>query len=298
MPNVFSYVTGFHRDVAQGTLLGLEVLQNTLNRLGVPIRRRAKLPKTLAGKVVVITGANTGIGKETAKVFVQLGAKVIIGCRDVGKARQAVEDIRNQLQLDDAANDLMLILRLDLSSLASVRSFAKEIGSMVSSVDYLINNAGVMWCPPSRSVDGYELHLATNFLSHFLLTHLLFPLLQNAAQARILNVSSLTYVQGKIHFDNINLVGYYNKIRAYAQSKLAINLITGEMARRLRGTNITVYCLHPGIIQTELTRHLTLLTRLVLMPNNSVWYIDAELGAQTTLHCAFEANVKSGAYYE
>ncbi|XP_054152419.1 retinol dehydrogenase 12-like [Oppia nitens] len=256
-------------------------------------RKKCKSNKRLDGKVVVITGGNTGIGKETALQLSLRGAKIIIGCRNVQKGEIAVQDIIAKNVLSD-----IRVLYLDLSSLSSVRQFAQTVTQLVSKLDILINNAGVMMTPESTTEDGFELQFGTNFLAHFLLIHCLMPLLIKSSKARIVNLSSICHILGKIHFNNINLKdGHYRPLKAYSQSKLAIVLMTREMARRLgTNTNITVYSLHPGVIQTEITRHFPAYLYYLIKP----FMTTIELGTQTTLYCAIDETLdnQTGLYYD
>jgi retinol dehydrogenase-12 len=250
--------------------------------------------KRLDGKVVIITGANTGIGKETARDLAKRGAKVIMACRDIEKAKKAINDLKQENK-----DSKLEIMSLDLSSLASVRKFAEDIYKQESKIDILINNAGVMMCPKSKTEDGFEMQFQVNYLGHFLLTLLLINLLKKSSNPKIINVSALLHHIAVIDFNDINLDNNYSPLLSYARSKLAQILFTSELSRRLSETKINVYCLHPGIIETELVRHRdkdsfsSKFMRFLFNP------IDAELGSQTTLYCALEdkLNTESGHYY-
>ncbi|XP_030650271.1 retinol dehydrogenase 12-like [Chanos chanos] len=251
----------------------------------------------LDGKTVLITGANTGIGKETAVDLASRGARVILACRDMTRANKAAEDIRHR-----SGNGNVVVKKLDLASLQSVRDLARDVLQTEDRLDILINNAGVMSCPKWKTEDGFEMQFGVNHLGHFLLTNCLLDLLKKSAPSRIVNVSSLAHERGQIHFDDINLDKDYTPQKAYRQSKLANVLFTRELAKRLQGTGVTVYSLHPGVIRTELGRHfwpqLPLWKRVVFRPLvlliKSPWE-----GAQTTIHCAVEESLanESGYYY-
>lgn len=281
----------------------LETIGNSFNAVGLYRRRRAKLPDSLAGQTVLITGANSGIGKETAKAAAARGAVVLLACRDLKKAEQAVAEILEDVGKDKADN--LQLFELDLSSLASVRACAAAISERFSVIDVLINNAGLMMCPQWSTVDGFEVQLATNHLGHFLLTLLLLDRLRaSPIGARIVNLSSVAHMPGQLYLDNLNMTGdLYTPFKAYARSKMANVLFTRELARRLNkaaGNKISVYACHPGMVNTELKRHLGGLQQCLLAAFNRLVLISPELGAQTSLYCAFDERVKnqSGFYYD
>lgn len=251
----------------------------------------------LDGKTVLITGANTGIGKETALDMAKRGARVILACRDMTRARIAADDIRQQ-----SGNGNVVVKKLDLASLQSVRDLAKDVQENEQRLDILINNAGIMMCPKWKTKDGFEMQFGVNHLGHFLLTNCLLDLLKKSTPSRVVIVSSLAHEKGRIHFDDINLDKDYKRQDSYRQSKLANVLFCRELAKRLQGTGVTVYSLHPGVINTELGRHLfptlALWQKMVAAPFMMMIKTPRE-GAQTTIYCAVdekEANA-SGLYY-
>ncbi|XP_052007859.1 retinol dehydrogenase 11 [Xyrauchen texanus] len=251
----------------------------------------------LDGKVVLITGANTGIGKEAAVDIAKRGAKVILACRDMGRANKAAEEIRKR-----SGNVNVVVKKLDLASLQSVRALAKDVHETEERLDILINNAGIMMCPKWQTEDGFEMQLGTNHLGHFLLTNLLLDLLKKSSPSRVVNVSSLAHETGKMHFDDINLDKNYDPHTSYLQSKLANVLFNRELAVRLQGSGVTTYALHPGVIRTELGRHLfpslPLWKRLLIIP--FIFLIKTPWqGAQTTIYCAVDESLQnsSGLYY-
>ncbi|XP_023026510.1 retinol dehydrogenase 13 [Leptinotarsa decemlineata] len=255
----------------------------------------------LDGKTAVITGANTGIGKCTAKDFFERGARVILACRNEGKGQQALTDIQESCGGRENVGYLKL-MHLDLSSLKSVRAFAAKVIDSENKIDLLINNAGVMMCPESRTEDGFEMQFGTNHLGHFLLTLLLLPKICQSVPARIVNVSSVAHcVPSSIDLSDLNWNSRpYSAIGAYQQSKLANVLFTKELARKLKENNIenvTVYSLHPGIIKTELGRHLRL--RWLWSIVGKFLLKNPEQGAQTQIYCAVDENCasESGLYY-
>ncbi|MED6281114.1 hypothetical protein CHARACLAT_017929 [Characodon lateralis] len=247
----------------------------------------------LDGQTAVITGANTGIGKETAIDLAKRGARVILACRDMEKAQAAVTEI-----IESSGNDSVVCMKLDLSDSKSIREFAEEINKNEAKLNLLINNAGVMVCPYGKTADGFEMQIGVNHFGHFLLTYLLIDLIKRSAPARIINVSSMAHSWGSISLEDINSEKSYNKSKAYAQSKLANVLFTRSLAKRLEGTGVTTYSLHPGVVQTDLWRHLSAPERFFIsiarpFTKNSIQ------GAQTTIYCAVEPSLEkeSGGYY-
>lgn len=260
---------------------------------GPKVRSTARLDD----KTVVITGANTGIGKVTALDLSKRGAKVVMLCRNVDKAEEAAEEIRK------ATEGEVVVHKLDLTSLASVRECAEQLGNSLEKIDILINNAGIMACPEMRTTEGFEMQIGTNHFGHFLLTNLLMPQLKKAAPtARIVNVSSLAHTRGQMQWDDINWKETpYNAIQAYGQSKLANILFTKELARKGEGSGVNAYALHPGVINTELGRHLQdTFGPLVMLWKLAMPFIKTpESGANTTIYCAVDESISdhNGRYY-
>lgn len=269
---------------------GIFLLRNYFS--GGVCRSEAKLD----GKTVIVTGANTGIGRETALDLAGRGARVILACRNVPKAQEVADEI-----LKKTGNSKVLVKELDLASLKSVRNFARDINETEERLDILINNAGIMRCPYWKTEDGFEMQLGVNHLAHFLLTNLLLDLLQRSQPSRIINVSSLAHTRGKIRFDDLQSEKEYNPGQAYAQSKLANVLFTRELSKKLEDTDVIVASLHPGAVKTELGRHLSIaksfLASMLFAP--LVWLIfkTSWQGAQTSIHCAVSNDVESGLYY-
>ncbi|CAN9514412.1 unnamed protein product [Ophioblennius macclurei] len=252
----------------------------------------------LDGKTVLITGANTGIGKETSRDMAGRGARVVMACRDLTRAERAAEEIRQS-----TGNGNVVIRHLDLSSMYSVRQFAKEFLDTEDRLDILINNAGVMMCPKWLTEDGFETQLAVNHLGHFLLTNLLLPKMKSSAPSRIVNVSSIAHKGGRIDLEDL----FFNKrpysaLESYRQSKLANVLFSSEIARRLKGSDVTSYSLHPGVIRTELGRHVEgwfpLLGVLLRLPSLLLMKTPWQ-GSQTTIYCAVTPGLegRSGKYF-
>ncbi|XP_027131135.1 retinol dehydrogenase 13 isoform X1 [Larimichthys crocea] len=252
----------------------------------------------LDGKTVLITGANTGIGKETSRDLARRGARVVMACRDLTRAEQAAEEIRRS-----TGNGNVAIRHLDLASLYSVRQFAKDFLDSEDRLDVLINNAGVMMCPKSLTEDGFETQLAVNHLGHFLLTNLLLPKLKSSAHSRVVTVSSIAHRGGHIDFDDLFFSRKpYSSLQSYKQSKLANILFTRELARRLRGSGVSSFCLHPGVIFTELGRHFQSsfpVLGLLLIPPSLLLMKTPAQGSQTTVYCAVTPGLEelSGRYF-
>uniref|UniRef100_A0A7N8Y8L9 Zgc:112332 n=1 Tax=Mastacembelus armatus TaxID=205130 RepID=A0A7N8Y8L9_9TELE len=184
----------------------------------------------LDGKTVIITGANTGIGKETARDLARRGARIVMACRDLERAEEAQADI-----LEDTGNENVVIRKLDLSDTQSIRAFAELINKEEKQVNILINNAGVMMCPYSKTADGFEMQLGVNHLGHFLLTYLLLDLIKHSSPARIVVVASVAHTWTGMRLNDINSDRNYDPIKAYGQSKLANVLFARSLARLLQG---------------------------------------------------------------
>lgn len=245
----------------------------------------------MRGKTVIVTGANSGIGKALAGELLKLRARVIMACRDLRSAEEAAQDIKKQAGPE---NGEVVIKHLDLASLRSVRNFCEEVTQEESQVDVLINNAGVYQCPYTKTDEGFEMQLGVNHLGHFLLTHLLLDLLKASAPSRIVVVSSKLYKYGHINFDDLNSENNYNKAFCYSQSKLANLLFTLELAHRLEGTGVTVNALTPGIVRTRLGRHIQipLLAKPLFYLASLVFFKSPLEGAQTPLYLACSPEVE------
>ncbi len=251
-----------------------------------------------AGRTVVITGGNSGIGIEAAKVLAGKGARVIIASRDAAKATAAADEVRGgdpTAQVETAA--------LDLASLASVRACADELSGRCATLDVLINNAGVMAIPRRETEDGYETQFATNHLGHFALTALLFPRLKATPGARVVTVASLAHHFGFVNFFNLHGKLFYDPFFAYAQSKLANLLFTFELDRRCRaaGLNVTAVACHPGIAATNLPyagprMQSFPLGETLARSFSSVISQSAADGALPTVYAGFAAGVEGGDY--
>jgi len=261
-----------------------------------------KLAKDLTGKVVIITGANIGIGKETALELARLNATVILACRDSQKTFPVIAEIKTQTH-----NQNVEFIPLDLSDMASIRAFVQSFKSKYNRLDILINNAAVMALPERiLTKDGFETQFATNYIGPFYLTNLLVDLIKASAPSRIINLSSDAHTASKtFEFDNLNSVNKYHPLLAYVQSKLAFVMFTKELQRRLdlEGAQVKVVSLHPGVVRTEAMRHLNSFGwKAFFALFSPIFYFtskSSKQGAQTTLYLAQEEHtlLKAGAYY-
>ena len=275
-----------------GIFFGLIAVTYVLRQLYL---RKCKSKVRLDGKIVIVTGANTGIGLCTAIDLAKRGATIIMACRDMKKGGKALE----KAMMESSSEDILLMY-LDLSSLESVRNFVKEFLSKYSKLNILINNAGVMALPYEKTKDGFEMHIGVNHCEHFVLTNLLLKALANGAPARVINVSSMGHwLFGKMNFEDINFERRsYDKTAAYSQSKLANVLFTRELHNKAKDHGITTYSLHPGFVITELARYDTFYT-LGFQTVGALYGRSPVQGAQTTSYCAVEEGLEkhSGGYF-
>ncbi|KAG8228465.1 hypothetical protein J437_LFUL009330, partial [Ladona fulva] len=287
---------------AVGTVVGGALL--TKEYMG---GKRFQAPTRADGKVVIVTGSNTGIGKETVRELANRGAKVIMACRDIEKCEKAREEI-----VLETKNKYIYCRKCDLSSQESIRNFAERFKKVNYAIfhateeqrlDILINNAGVMRCPRSLTKEGIEMQLGVNHMGHFLLTNLLLDKLKVSAPSRIINVSSVAHKRGKINKDDLNSEKKYDEADAYNQSKLANVLFTQELAKRLEGTGVTVNSLHPGLVDTEIIRHMSFFnsyfSAIFIKPIVWMFVRSPNRGAQTTLYVALDESLEkvTGKYF-
>jgi NAD(P)-dependent dehydrogenase (short-subunit alcohol dehydrogenase family) len=247
-------------------------------------------------RTVVITGANTGIGFETAKALATRGATVVLAARNPTKTQDAVARIAGAAPGADVS-----AVTLDLTSLASVRRAAEQISSRHPRLDLLINNAGVMMTPQGRTEDGFELQIGTNHLGHFALTGLLLDRLLATPGSRIVTVSSFAHRQGHIDPDDLHFQQrQYRPTTAYGQSKLANLLFTYELQRRLTATNAATIAvaLEPGVVPTDLPRYASALNRFTVRLLTAIaGQRSPEMGALSTLRAATDPGARGGQYY-
>jgi NAD(P)-dependent dehydrogenase (short-subunit alcohol dehydrogenase family) len=248
--------------------------------------RGSKLSALLEGRTCLVTGANSGMGKETALALAQMKAHVVMVCRDKAKGENARREISKK-----TGNDSGELLLCDLSALENVRRLGAEVVSRYSKLHVLVNNAG-LFTFTGRTKDGFETTFEVNYLAPFLLTNLLLPLLRSSAPSRIVNVSSVAHFRGHIDLPAIEKKDTPSGWAAYGTSKLALVMFTYELARRLQGTGVTANCLHPGGVATGIWRMPTALTRPFMK--------SAKEGAQTAIYLASSPEVEgvSGKYFE
>lgn len=249
----------------------------------------------LSGKTAIVTGANTGIGYETAKALYEAGADVIIAARDEQKAIAALQ----KMQTETIGKGSLETGILNLANLSQIKAFADEFKNKHQQLDILINNAGVMIPPPSKTDDGFELQFGVNFLGHFALTGHLFPLLKNPANARVVTLSSgaATLTDG-IDFNNLKLEKPYDPLREYAVSKLADLIFAYELDRRLKaaGFHIISVAAHPGVTRTDLQRHIPGEQLEGLFAQFSA-VMESWQGALPALFAATSPSVKGGEFF-
>lgn len=253
--------------------------------------------ETVAGKTVVVTGANDGIGKETVRELAMRGGRIIMACRNTEKGEQA----RNEI-VEETKNEQVVVRELDLSSLESVQNFADNFNKTESRLDILINNAGVMVMSKELTKDGLESHFGVNHIGHFLLTNLLLDKLKACSPSRIINVSSVAqFHSGPMKLDDLNSEKSFSGLNRYSQSKLANVLHVMELTKRLQGTGVTATAVHPGFVRTKLVRQ-TGLNCCLRVINNYIFLpfsITPVQGAQTSLKVALDKTLEtvSGKYF-
>ncbi|GHO68295.1 short-chain dehydrogenase [Ktedonobacter sp. SOSP1-52] len=249
---------------------------------------------TMQGKVCLVTGSSSGIGKVTARELARMGATVVMVCRNRVKGEGAQAEIK-----EASGNAQVDLIVADLSELSQVRRVADEFKQHYTQLHVLINNAGGINSEHKITADGLEYTFTTNYLAPFLLTHLLLDVLKASAPARIVNVSSLAHTQGKIDFADLQGTQRYSSGKAYGQSKLAQIYFTYELASQLEGTGVTVNALHPGIIASNFNDGFKGIAHVI---GGVIYFFvgrNVEKGAQTTLYLATSPEIErvSGKYF-
>lgn len=242
----------------------------------------------LSGKTAIVTGSNTGLGFETALDLYQKGAKVYIACRNEQKALNAIEKMKAE-----GGSGELIFRQLDLSSLKSVKAFTDNVLKNETRLDLLVNNAGVMIPPPSKTEDGFESQFGVNFVGAFALTGQLFDLLENTKGSRVVTLSSVAHRGSVIDFENFRLEKEYDNWREYGQSKLADLIFALEFDKRLKanGNQLISLSAHPGYTSTDLQRHID----PVFL--QGIETMNAKRGAQSILTACLSENAKGGQYW-
>ena len=243
----------------------------------------------LTGRIILVTGANSGLGLESARMLAGRGATVVMACRNADKGRSAMATIRAQHPAADLA-----LMELDLADLGSVRRFAETFRNSYDRLDVLINNAGLMAPPLQHTRDGFEMQFGTNHLGHFALTGLLLDRLEAADAPRIVVVSSLAHRMGNIYFDNLDGSRWYRRWQFYGQSKLANLMFALDLERRLKdnGSSVKVMAVHPGYSATNLQQGIPGHALF-----NAVTAQSQEKGAYPSVFAATSEQTESGRYY-
>ncbi len=254
----------------------------------------AEAEATMQGKVCLITGATSGIGKATALGLARAGANVVLIARNAEQGETIRDEIRQR-----SGNEAIELFIADLSSQAAIRQLASNFLAHHQTLHVLINNAGVMIGHRTTTVDDIETMLAVNYLAPFLLTNLLLDTIKTSAPARIINVASVP-ANIQIRLDDLQATRKYSGFRQYQHTKLALVLFTYELARRLQGTGVTVNCLHPGTVSTNILRNPPpLIGILAKVPLARLFFISPEKGAETSLYLATAPEVEqvTGKYF-
>ena len=250
----------------------------------------------MQGKTVLITGADGDIGRYTTRGIAEKGARIIMACIDVDQAKPVLDEI-----VKETNNKDIELMQLDLSSQSNIHNFTENFTEKYNCLDVLINNAGVFSLKRFETEDGLERTIGINYFGHYLLTHLLLPIIRKSDQGRIINISSDSYKQAKFDLDDLQSKIKYKGMSAYPASKLALILFSQELAERLKDDNITVNAVHPGHVSTGIWN----------MWENPKWYqslalkilnkflISPEKGAQTSIYLATSDEVQniSGKYF-
>lgn len=249
----------------------------------------------LDGKIVIVTGANSGIGFAVARELAQRNATVILACRNLSKAQFAIEKIKSATK-----NSHLIPMELDLASLKSIRTFVKKFKSNFENLDILINNAGISNSHPTKhelTSDDLEIHFGVNYLGHFYLTNLLLDHLEKSKPSRVVVVSSKLHEKGEIHLDDLNSLNQSHK-SLYPNSKLANAYFCRELAKRTVDKGIDVFAVCPGFVYTNLFRHYIKWYHYILFSPIAFCFMrNAKQGAQTVIYCATEPGLQSGIIY-
>ncbi len=245
-------------------------------------------------KVIMVTGANAGIGKVTARELAKMGANVIMVARDRARGEAALAEVRAA-----SGNPRVSLILADLSSMASIRQLAADFKAQHDQLHVLVNNAGALFLHRQESVDGLEMTFALNHIGYYLTTLLLLDVLKASAPARIVNVASVAHFSGKLDFADLQAKNKYTGFSAYSNSKLANVLFTYELARRLAGTGVTVNCLHPGYVGSNFGKNNGPLARLIMTLGQLV-ALSVDKGAEPSIYLASSPELEgvTGKYFD
>lgn len=252
----------------------------------------SEIQQSIESKVFIVTGANSGIGRETVHELARRRGKVYMACRDLTKC----EEERTKIVLD-TKNKYVYCRKCDLSSQASIRDFVSQFSSGESQCDVLINNAAVMKCRKSVTSEGIEQQLGVNFMGHLLLSHLLKPALRSSSNARIIYLMNLDYRKGDIKLEDLNSDNSYDAGEAFNQSQLANMLLVHHLAQLWRDDNIAVNAVYPGVCSTNIKRHMGVDKSISgnIIANPLLWFLTrtAARGAQTVLWAATDPQLSA-----
>lgn len=246
------------------------------------------------GKVVIITGANCGLGFENAVDLAKRGGKIYIACRDKNRGENALEKIK---KLSGSENVNLLLL--DLASKKSIEEFVIKFKSLENRLDILVNNAGLVCKSRTLTEDGFEWTMGVNHLGHFYLTHLLLDLLKKSTPSRVVVLSSMGHQWAKLDRNDLMSEKSYSSFKVYCNTKLANNLFTHELAKRLKGTGVTVNCCHPGAVQTEIGRDNPKIILIITSILLKIFMKTSTEGAQTQIMLAVDPDLEdvTGKYF-
>jgi len=241
----------------------------------------------MKGKIVLITGANSGIGKETAKSLAKMGATIIMACRNIELSMEAQKEIK-----DVSRDGNVELMKLDLSSIESIRKFTADFVNRYDQLHVLINNAGVFCEAREETEDGFEKTMGVNYFGMFLLTHLLLPIIKKTEKARIINITSKAAFHGNLRFEDLNFRKQYHGFKAYSASKLAVILFTQQLSRELKGSGIVVNSVHPGgAVATNMWKGNTLMMK-VMGRIIKLFSSSPKEGAETSVYLATSLDVE------
>jgi len=241
----------------------------------------------LKDKVCIVTGSNSGIGKETAISLAEMGATIVMVVRDKEKGEVARSDI-----IKESGNTAVDLMICDLSSMESIRGFAKEFKNKYNRLDVLVNNAGAVLNKRQVTDEGFEVTLAVNYLAPFLLTHELLSLLKESAPARVVNLSSGLHKSAKLNLDDLQSESSYKSRTVYSSAKLMVIMYTYEMARRLKDTGVSVNVVLPGFVATNLGRNSGSMVSRIMFGMMKPFQLSPKEGAETSIYVASSADVE------